>query len=97
MTLWTVFTVVEADILASDAEAAKALHAQRLRRDGHELSAEGTAGVAVPAGDQIVITDLEIIDVLENEPVSSDCCDGTGFADYASIQCPNPDCPVPVR
>ncbi len=65
MTMWTVFTVVEADILATSAEAAQVLHAQRLRRDGHEPSAEGAA---VPAGDGVTVTDLEIIDVNEVTP-----------------------------
>lgn len=23
-----------------------------------------------------------------------ECCDGTGFADYAAVPCPNPECPV---
>lgn len=23
------------------------------------------------------------------------CCNGTGFADYAAVPCPNPRCPVP--
>lgn len=23
------------------------------------------------------------------------CCNGTGFADYAAVPCPNPHCPVP--
>lgn len=27
--------------------------------------------------------------------VPSDCCDGTGYADYAAVRCPNPKCPVP--
>jgi hypothetical protein len=27
--------------------------------------------------------------------VTSDCCVGTGFADYAAVPCPNPKCPVP--
>lgn len=26
----------------------------------------------------------------------SDCCDGTGMADYAAVPCPDPTCPVPV-
>jgi len=62
MTLWTVFTVVEADILASSAEVAQTLHAQRLRRDGHEPSAEGAA---IPAADRVTVTDVEIIDISE--------------------------------
>lgn len=24
-------------------------------------------------------------------------CGGTGFADYAAVPCPDPDCPVPVH
>jgi hypothetical protein len=28
-------------------------------------------------------------------PVTSTCCDGTGFADYAAVPCPDPKCPVP--
>lgn len=27
----------------------------------------------------------------------SDCCNGTGYADYAAVPCPNPDCPVPIE
>jgi hypothetical protein len=27
--------------------------------------------------------------------VDSMCCNGTGFADYAAVRCPAPDCPVP--
>jgi len=46
--LWTVFTVVEADIVADTAEEAEASHAQRLRRDGHEPVAVGTAVPADP-------------------------------------------------
>lgn len=26
----------------------------------------------------------------------STCCNGTGYADYAAVPCPNPKCPVPV-
>lgn len=26
--------------------------------------------------------------------VWSDCCEGTGFADYAAVPCPNPQCPI---
>lgn len=29
------------------------------------------------------------------ERVDSACCDGTGYADYAAVRCPAPDCPVP--
>lgn len=25
----------------------------------------------------------------------SPCCDGTGYADYAAVPCPDPKCPVP--
>jgi hypothetical protein len=28
---------------------------------------------------------------------TSTCCDGTGFADYAAVPCPNPTCPVPTE
>lgn len=38
----------------------------------------------------------------DNEPVlgyprrvgATSCCDGTGFADYAAVPCPNPSCPT---
>ena len=35
--------------------------------------------------------------VLDGPPVEPDCCGGTGYADYASVPCPNPQCPVPPQ
>lgn len=29
--------------------------------------------------------------------MTNDCCDGTGFADYAPVPCPNPECPVDIK
>jgi hypothetical protein len=26
--------------------------------------------------------------------MESECCNGTGLADYAAVPCPNPRCPV---
>jgi hypothetical protein len=26
--------------------------------------------------------------------IASECCDGSGLADYAAVPCPNPKCPV---
>jgi hypothetical protein len=33
----------------------------------------------------------------DGDPPATDssCCDGTGYADYAAVPCPNPRCPVP--
>lgn len=28
--------------------------------------------------------------------MTSECCDGTGYADYAAVPCPNPKCPVVI-
>lgn len=67
MPLWTVFTVVSTDIVASDEASAVSQHADRLRRDGQEPCGDG---VAVLATEQIVITDLEIIDVIPTEEAS---------------------------
>lgn len=38
-------------------------------------------------GDRYVILE-------QTAPAASDCCDGSGLADYAAVPCPNPACPV---
>jgi hypothetical protein len=33
----------------------------------------------------------------EASPGWTECCEGTGFADYAAVPCPNPSCPTKRR
>lgn len=66
---------------------------------GHEAAAEGYAGEMLALVARDLVAAVDALPPAEQPvgwrpEVPSECCGGTGFADFAAVPCPNPACPV---